>query len=639
MHTSPSIWNWLQAAGRPHQARLRRWQNLTRRVEGELTRFENLSESQLRERVAELRWNSQTGGLNDELIVASFAVGAFAIRKTLGLRIYPVQILGGLAVVSGGIAEMQTGEGKTLAALLPAFTRSLSGHGCHVITANDYLAERDAAWNRPVFESLGLRVGCITSFLPAEQRREQYDCDITYSTAREIGFDYLRDRLSAASSSQPRHTPGGQRQGLQRELWFALVDEADSVLIDDARTPLIISLPDADNSVPAELAQWCDESTPQLRLGIDFEFDPGQRTAWLTDTGCRSVLMLPRPGGLDHLDTEQLYRQMEWALVAHNGFLRDRHYLVGQKGIEILDESTGRVLEGRQWQAGLHQALEARERLAITPVRHTAAQISVQRLFRRYRHRGGMTGTALPVAAELRRTFDMTATAIPTHRPCRRAVLPSRVFVTRAAKWAAVAESLSPLLDSGRAVLIGTPSVAASEGLSELLRARGIAHQVLNARFDRAEAEIIARAGQPQQVTIATNMAGRGTDIALDASVAAAGGLHVIATEMHSSARIDRQLIGRCARQGDPGSCQFFLSLEDELLNVHPPEFLATKRHAAKSAGHPELSLGWLRFFEKTQHEIERRHARERRELLEIEEERVSLCIELGLEPSLQVYE
>lgn len=629
----------MQAAGRPQQARLRRWQNLTRKIEREISRFGSLSESELRERVAELRWSSQTGSLNDELIVAAFTLGAVAIQQSLGLKVYPVQIVGGLSVVSGGIAEMQTGEGKTLAALLPAFTRSLSGQGCHVITANDYLAERDAAWTRPVFESLGLRVGCITSFLPADKRREQYDCDITYSTAREIGFDYLRDRLSSARSPQRQRSPGSQRQVLQRELWFALVDEADSVLIDDARTPLIIALPDSDNSVPAELAQWCDESTAQLRLGIDFEFDPGQRTAWLTDAGCRSVLMLPRPGSLDSLDTEQLYRQTEWAIVARNGFLRDRHYLVGPKGIEILDESTGRVLEGRQWQAGLHQALEARERLAITPVRHTAAQISVQRLFRSYRYLGGMTGTALPVATELRHTFGMISTAIPTHRPCRRQLLSPRVFTTRAAKWAAVAESLPPLLDSGRAVLIGTPSVAASEGLSDLLRARGIAHQVLNARFDRAEAEIIARAGQPRQVTIATNMAGRGTDIALEASVAAAGGLHVIATEMHSSARIDRQLIGRSARQGDPGSCQLFLSLEDELLNVHPPEFLAAKRHAAKSERHSELSLQWSRVFEQTQREIERRHARERRELLEIEEERVSLCAELGLEPSLQVYE
>jgi preprotein translocase subunit SecA len=623
---------------------LARWQSVAHEVLRAANQWNESSESELRQQVLDLRWRLQSRALQAGAQAASasiapeaFAIATSAIRHVLGIELHPVQIVGGFALICGGLAEMQTGEGKTLSAILPAFVHALARSGCHVITANDYLARRDADWTRPVFEHLGMSVGCVISTLPAAERRREYLCDVTYSTSREIGFDFLRDRLTQAEEISPTHDR--EPQLIQRELRFALIDEADSILIDDARTPLIISQAAAEQESPAALACWCDEAAKSLRKDMDFEFDTERRSAWLTDGGCRTVLQLAKPSELDPFDSEQIYRQLEWSLVAALGFARDRHYLVGPQGIGILDESTGRIQEGRQWQAGLHQALEAKERLPISPMLQTAASITVQRLFRQYRFLAGMTGTAMPVTAELRRTFDLTTTVIPTHRPDLRKTLPPRIFTTRSAKWTAVVESVPPLISAGRAVLIGTPSVASSEELSVQLRRRGIPHVLLSARFDRNEAEIIAQAGQPGRVTVATNMAGRGTDIALTPEVAAAGGLHVIATEMHSASRIDRQLVGRCARQGDPGSCQFFLSLEDELLHVLPANVLASRREFAVADASGELPANWLSFFRGVQRQLEERHAQERRDLLRVERERVEVCEMLGLEPCLQVYE
>lgn len=624
MSVRPPSWNW--RTWQPPA--IRQWTRRLRaqRIRTLSARLKRETASGLRQRFTDLRWDVRTHGMNSRTLAQALALGCVALERMLGFPLHDVQLLGGLVLLEGGIAEMQTGEGKTVTAILPALAWALHGRGCHIITANDYLAARDAAGNRDVFAALGLSTGCITSSTPRDQRREAYAADVTYATAREIGFDYLRDRLAFTET----------RQQLQRPLWGAIVDEADSIYIDEARTPFVISAPADHDPAFVELACWCQQSASALAAPVEYEVDPVQRSAWLTPAGCRTVLSQKKPALLNQLDCERIYRQVEWSLIARENFRRDKHYLVEGSRLGILDESTGRILPGRQWQTGLQQALEAREGLPISPVTSTAAEITVQRLFRQYRHLAGMTGTAWNVAAELRRNFNLTTVRIPPFRPCRREIYAPRIFSTRNAKWLAVAASVEMILKRDRAVLIGTPSVDSSEEVSRILRQQGIAHRVLNARFDRQEAEIIAQAGQRRQVTVATNMAGRGTDIQLASEVALAGGLHVIATEMHSSSRIDRQLEGRCARQGDPGSFQLLVSLEDELLHLLPEE--ERERHQA-AAANAELSADWLHVFEEAQQRLEQQHALERSRLLMIETERVAQCRELGLEPCLQNYD
>jgi len=591
------------------------------------------SDGELTKLGLDLRWRAKSGIDLRRLMPEAFALIREAARRTLGMAHYPVQIMGASAIFEGGLAEMQTGEGKTLTALMPTYLRALPGRGCHVVTVNDYLAQRDADWMRPAYELGGVSVGCIQTPQSTAERREHYAREVTYGTAKELGFDFLRDRLrlDSAKAGIPDEAP------VQRGHYFALVDEADSVLIDDARTPLIISMTEPDRPAMIELYRWCSEFAQSLTLPNDFEYDPHKRSAVLTEAGCRRVVLARKPPLVAGLETEQVYRQIELALTALLAFILDRDYVIHDGEVIIVDESTGRMMEGRKWQQGLHQAIEAKEEIEITPRTLAAAQVTVQRFFRQYAHVGGMTGTALSVRGEMRRTYRMRVTAIPTHRPNIRAALPPRVFAAWNAKGEAIAAEVQAMIGAGRSVLVGTPSIEASEKLSRLLTERSLHHVVLNARFLKEEAAIVSQAGRQGQITIATNMAGRGTDIILDEEVRQRGGLHVIATEIHSSARIDRQLVGRSARQGDPGSYRFFVSLEDELLRCLTAAQLARIKARAAAAGGPELPPSFLKIFYHAQRLLERLHARNRKLMLKYEDQRFKSHRQMGLDPFLEL--
>ena len=478
------------------------------------------------------------------------------------------------------------------------------------------------------------------------QRREAYSQDITYSTAKELGFDFLRDRLKRGGPPRVSHSKlpsesDTEVEGIvQRELHFALIDEADSILVDEARTPLIIALTQPNEAAIVNLYRWGHRATNSLQVGVDFIYEPDKRQAFLTDAGCRKVLLMGKPALLDSIDTERIYRQVEQSLVAQHGFHKDRDYVIApNKEIVIVDESTGRMMEGRRWQEGLHQAIEAKEMVPITAGTGQAARITVQSYFREYRHLAGMTGTAYQVRHELNRVYGLKVTVIPTHRKCLRAGLPTRVFKHLEDKMHAVADEIERQRNAGRSILVGTPSVEKSEMLGAVLKQKNIPHVILNAKYHAQEAEIVSQAGQKGRVTIATNMAGRGTDIILDEDVKKHGGLHVIATEMHSSKRIDRQLIGRAARQGDPGTYQFFLSLEDELLRCLSPKRRKSALNRARPDANGELSRSWAKFFHRTQRYLEKLHAKQRKDVLKREQYRTEYARKMGLDPYLELTE
>jgi preprotein translocase subunit SecA len=516
------------------------------------------------------------------------------------------------------IAEMETGEGKTLTATLAAATAALAGRAVHVITVNDYLAERDAAWMRPVYEALGLSVGCVRSGMDPDARRAAYGCDVAYCSNKEIAFDYLRDRM--VLGGQPRAIAlrldalvgaGVRRRLLLRGLQFAIVDEADSVLIDEARTPLILSgeahhgQEEAVHHQALDLARQLADADFQVREeGIEITESGGRRLEKLAHA-LTGVWKGPRR-------REQLVRQ---ALTALHSFKRDKHYLVRDGKVVIVDEFTGRLMPDRSWEQGLHQLIEIKEGCEVTGRRETLARISYQRFFRRYVHLAGMTGTAAEVAGELWAVYGLRVARIPTHRPMRRSRHPDRIYGSSGARWRAVVDAIEKQRREGRPVLVGTRSVEASEHLATLLDAAQVPYRLLNARQDRDEAEIIARAGAPGCVTVATNMAGRGTDIKLAPGISEIGGLHVIATELHDSGRIDRQLFGRGARQGDPGSCEAILAIEDDLVETFFP--LAADRLGGRDR--IAQRLGRIAF-RAAQWRAERIHSRARRDLLDLDD-------------------
>lgn len=569
-----------------------------------------------------------------------FALVRVVGERELGLAHHPVQLLGGLVMARGGLAEMQTGEGKTLTATLAASLHGLGGRGCHVITVNDYLTQRDAGKMGPIYRRLGLSVGVIVAESSPDERRQAYRCDITYVTGREVGFDFLRDRLmwGAAAQRPGRVFESQQNAGpVQRPLHFALVDEADSVLIDDAGTPLIIALPEEADEKQRELLAWSRETALSLQPGVDFLWKQEQRDAHLTEAGCRRILLRAWPAAIRGSTQEEVYHAVEQGLRAERFFLRDRDYLINEQGeVAIIDEGTGRLLEGRRWQGGLHQAIEWKERVELSAEMGEGARVTAQGYFRRYQVLAGMTGTATPARRELSRFYRLPVVVIPTHQPIRREVWRPRVFADGAARLQGLVVEIRRLLSRGRSVLIGTPSVEASQRLAEGLRSGGIEVTLLNATRHADEARIVAEAGQPGRVTIATNMAGRGTDIHLAESVRAAGGLHVIATEMHSSERIDRQLFGRAARQGDPGSCQFLLSLEDEILKHLPPAKHARLLRRAGRMKTGELPAGWFRLFRRIQRSLEAKAAKSRAQLARGEEQRRKTANMLGLDVCLE---
>jgi len=631
----------------PAAARRSRWRAMAVSIVERSEQLRSLSDAEMLACGKKVAWEARAGIPLETLLPEAYALVRESAGRVLGMRHFPVQIMGAIALFEGNIAEMQTGEGKTLTATMPSFLRALTGQGCHVVTVNDYLAKRDAETMGPVHEFLGLTVGKILENMETEDRRKNYATDITYGTSKEMGFDFLRDRLRIGATQDDgapkvrRHlrTMQGGEAPVQRGHHFALIDEADSILIDEARTPLIIGLTQPNDPSTVNLFRWSNRVTFQLEARKDYVYEPERRNAWLTDAGCRKVVLMSKPTLLSSIDTERIYSQVEKALTARHAFERDRDYVIVENKVVIVDEGTGRVMDGRKWQDGLHQAIEAKELVPITAATGEAARITVQSFFRQYTHLAGMTGTALQASGELRKTYRLKVTRIPTNKPCIRHGMTPRFFKSQDAKRDAIVEQIQELTRAGRAILVGTPSVEASEALGLLLKDRKISHQILNARYHEQEATIVADAGHPGCVTIATNMAGRGTDILLDEDAREAGGLHVIATEMHSSKRIDRQLVGRAARQGDPGSFQFFLSLEDELLRCREPRELVRKRRLAIADRTGELGRTWLRYFNRVQKFLERTHRKQRKHLLKQERLRLEQYENMGLDPYLELTE
>ena len=516
-------------------------------------------------------------GFKDALLAKAFAVIREAARRTIGKRHYDVQLLAGRALLHGTIAEMATGEGKTLAATLAVCSSAATGAAVHVVTVNDYLAERDAEDNAPLYHFFGFKVGLVKQDMPIDERRAQYEKPIVYVSNKELTFDYLKDRIALRGTLDAhvrlRRLQGGRTaassQAILRGLQVAIVDEADSVFIDEARTPLIISETRPDDLDPVIYQQALDIAR-QLEQGSDFLIGK-HRDLWLTARGEGTVQILTSE--LGSLWASELWRKdlVQKALSASHLFLRDQQYIVAENKVQIVDEFTGRVMPDRTWERGLHQMIEAKEGCEITGQRRTLSQITYQRFFGRYVLLAGMTGTAKEVEPELKRTYDLSAVRIPTHKPTRRRRLPDRVHSCSSDRWDDVAQRAADMAKAGRAVLVGTRSVEASEILAGLLAVRGVDHAILNARQDHDEAKAVSQAGRIGRITVATNMAGRGTDIKLDSEVEANGGLHVILTEFHESARVDRQLFGRSARQGDPGSVEAIVSLDDELFRRFAP--------------------------------------------------------------------
>jgi preprotein translocase subunit SecA len=603
-----------------------------------------LRDDELRSRSLSLRYRALSGELLDHLLPEAFSLVREATVRTLGMRHYDVQILGGAVMHRGSIAEMQTGEGKTLTAMLPLYLAALRAQGAHLATANDYLAQRDAAIVRPALELLGLSVASLDGTTPRVQRRQAYRCDVTYGAAREFGFDFLRDRLLVGRDIDRGPEllgrmlgdadADGAAEAVQRGLHFCLVDEADSILIDDARTPLIVSaLPGNSPDSARALYQWSAAATTEFEESADFEHQVREAAVTLSVRGRRKVRELPKPVLLAAVGTIDLYEHIERALLVQREYRRDRHYVVRDGQVVIVDESTGRIAEGRKWRDGIHQAIEAKENLDISVHTGDAARITVQDFFLRYERLAGMTGTAASSARELAKIYRLRVRVVPTHRRCRRQRLTDLVFGQRDAKWDAVVDEVQAMHALGRPVLIGTRTIDKSELLSQQLAAAGIVHAVLNARRHAEEADIVAAAGQLGTVTVATNMAGRGTDIKLGPGVAEIGGLHVICTELHDSARIDRQLIGRCARQGDPGSFRQFMSLDDDILSRGFGVQRAERLRQQCPAG--QLPASYSRLLRRAQRRVESEHFRQRRWLLYQAEQRRLVQHQLGQDPYL----
>jgi preprotein translocase subunit SecA len=607
------------------------------RVNAEAVHLGELTDKQVAEGVPELRRRLFSEGLDDALVARTFAMVREIATRRLGMRPFDVQLLGGRVMLEGKIAEMETGEGKTLTATLPACAAALAGIPVHIVTVNDFLVMRDAAWMEPLYKFFGLTVGTITEGMSPDARRAAYACDITYCTNKQIVFDYLKDRLMVGRHKGDLHLrieglhaerPRSRRR-LLRGLCFVIVDEADSVLVDEARTPLIISNA-SDASYEERIYAEAITIARQLKTGEAFSIRPREKEVDLTDAGRSAAAELSIPYGGVWVGPRRREELVRRALSALYLFQRDKQYIVRAGKVQIVDEYTGRVMPDRSWERGLHQMIEAKEGCAITGQQETLARMSYQRFFRRYLRVAGMTGTGREVARELWEVYRLPVVTIPTNRPARRRDLGDEVYATADEKWLAIVATLRRLRDEGRPVLVGTRSVAASEHLSELLSAAGLPHQVLNARQDQEEAEVVARAGERGRITVATNMAGRGTDIRLAPGMADIGGLHVLATERHDSRRIDRQLFGRGGRQGDPGSFQSMVSLEDEVVhNIFGGQLARWSRRLW-----PEQRAvpNWLgaALVGISQRIAERRHAGVRSDLLRIDDQQSDLLAFTG---------
>jgi preprotein translocase subunit SecA len=617
---------WLTRRATPwHRQYLRRFAVATETVAATIS---DLSDAALLEAATTLRARMVHDGMGHDNMVRAFALTREACARQLGLRHYRVQLMGGATMLRRCVAEMETGEGKTITALLPAAALALAGQPVHVVTVNDYLAERDATQLRPAYEALGLTVGLAVHGQKSDERRHAYAQDVTYCTNKDLVFDYLRDRMAVGRHrGQTRQmvraltaekASAGTSPLLLRGLHVAIVDEADSILIDEARTPLILAGTNGGTEESADsLYGYSIELAGLLEHGVHWRLLSRERSLELTEEGREELAR--RTAGRPGLWIARRAREelAERALSALHLFHRDRQYIVSDGKVQIVDEFTGRVMPDRTWEAGLHQMIEAKEGVEITGRKLTLARITYQRFFRRYHHLTGMTGTAAEVAGELAGVYRLGVMRVPTNRPSQRRNHGEHLFAGADDKWSAIVASAQQSMERGQSVLIGTRSVETSEHISELLTQASLPHAVLNARQDRLEAETVAAAGQPKRITVATNMAGRGTDIRLAGSVRAAGGLRVILTEYHESKRIDRQLFGRGGRQGDPGEFVCFAALDDEILARFGASIL--RRLAQHSVrGSDARVASWLArwLVRRAQNEAGRLHARVRRETL-----------------------
>ena len=552
---------------------------IVNKIEALAPEFEKLTDDELKAKTPEFKDRLEKGETLDDLLPEAYATVREAATRVLGMRHYRVQLIGGVILHQGRITEMRTGEGKTLVSTLPAYLNALEGKGVHIVTVNDYLAKRDAEWMGKVHEFLGLTVGVILNSMDNDERREAYNCDITYATNNELGFDYLRDNMVVY-----------KEELVQRELHYAIIDEVDSVLIDEARTPLIIS---GQSGKSTKLYEACDIFVKQLTRGTakelskmdlimneeeqetgDYVVDEKDKNVNLTEEGVRKAERFFQVKNLADPDNLELQHNINLALRAHSLMFRDKDYVVKDDQVLIVDEFTGRIMPGRRFSDGLHQAIEAKEHVKVKRESKTLATITFQNFFNKYAKKSGMTGTALTEEKEFRDIYEMDVVEVPTNLPVARIDYEDAVYKTKEEKFNAVVADIAEAHEKGQPVLVGTINIDTSEYLSEKLKKKGIPHKVLNAKFHELEAEIIADAGQMGAVTIATNMAGRGTDIKLGEGVKELGGLKIIGTERHESRRIDNQLRGRAGRQGDPGESRFYISLEDDLMRLFGSERL-----------------------------------------------------------------
>jgi preprotein translocase subunit SecA len=634
----------LALTGSPWRRRLSRAALFIPRIRSHERHFLKLSDDQLQEVSMRLRGKARGKWSLDRLLPEAFGLVSVAIQRTLGIRPFDVQLAGGVVMHFGGLVELATGEGKTVTASAPAFLNALLGKGVHVTTVNDYLAKRDAEWIGPVYQLLGMSVGVLQQKMEDNLRAAAYQSDITYGTASEFGFDFLRDRLKLRGGQAqtapfwapfvPGAAPAKMDPRVQRTLHYAIVDEADSIFIDEAKTPLIIANPtrlaEPDETV---VFTWADDLARQMKRDEHFTLNIKKDKIEITDAGRHLVRYSNPPTGKNAKAMDKLLESVEKGLHAHYRFGRDQHYMINKENkVVIIDEGTGRPMPDRHWRDGLHQAVEAKEKVPINMPSDHAAQITFQNFYRLYTKLAGMSGTLMPNFWELRKVYRRWTTWIPTNKPGRRTVLPDRVFPTEDEKFDAVVELTREMLTNGRPVLIGTRTVEASKKLSGKLTQAGVTHQVLNAEQNEGEAEVVARAGQPGQVTVATNMAGRGTDIKLGEGIAEAGGLCVIGTERHEAERIDRQLAGRAGRQGDPGTAVFYLSLEDQLLEG----LGVAKRDELAELGRSGSDRDWDQYaplFRVAQRKIERKHYRQRLDLMNYDKQRQEMLQDLGADP------
>jgi preprotein translocase subunit SecA len=658
-----------KVVGTKNERELKRLKPIVERINALEPSMQKLSDAELQRKTVEFKERLEKGESLDSLLPEAFAVVRETARRVLGMRHFDVQLMGGIVLHQGKIAEMKTGEGKTLVATLPAYLNALTGKGVHIVTVNDYLAKRDAEWMAPIYRFLGLTVGYITSGMDNEERKKAYLCDITYGTNSEFGFDYLRDNMKYSLEDM-----------VQRGHYYAIIDEVDSILIDEARTPLIISGPSEEST---DLYYYIDEIVRKLKKDVHFTVDEKSKSAHLTEEGIAECERLLGIKNLYHPRYVRLVHHINQALRAHHLFKRDVDYVVKDGKVIIVDEFTGRLMPGRRWSDGLHQAIEAKERLRIEAENQTLAMITIQNYFRMYEKLAGMTGTAETEAAEFKEIYNLDVVVIPTHKPMIREDLPDLVFRTMKEKFERVVQEIEENYRKGRPVLVGTTSIEKSEILSRMLKKKKIPHQVLNAKHHEKEAQIIAQAGRSHAVTIATNMAGRGVDILLGGNpeglakmqlenegydvsqiperdwydalnmakegkdpttkyperwaqvlyekvlecqkdaekVRALGGLYIIGTERHESRRIDNQLRGRAGRQGDPGASRFFLSLEDDLLRLFGSDKI---KAFIDKLGLPEgepLEHPWLsKAIEQAQKKVEAYHFDIRKHLLEYDD-------------------